>query len=337
MANFTVRYLRQEEYRDWDQFVEAQQEGRIYHLSVWLRTIYKFQHSGIQIRVLVCRDKQDRIIGGIAFGSLKKFGVRLVVPPKLTQYWGVLLSHRKTKYPFKDLKYRKEILEALIEFLERDHQIIDLVLPPEITDIRAFSWHRYNQKVKYTFQSKLDDQERIYGSFDPDIRRQIKRAEDQHIRVDHGSDEEFIQRFYRLQALSLDRQEWEFHFNLPDFLSLVSELRKNGVNIRIYTANIFDRSVAASALLIYKDTAYYWLAGGESEYFKSGVNQLIIWSIIKDVMGLSIVYFDLVGANLQGVADYKATYGFDLVPYFAVKKVKGIYPNVLMQVKETFL
>jgi lipid II:glycine glycyltransferase (peptidoglycan interpeptide bridge formation enzyme) len=298
--------------------------------------MYSQQGSGIKLRIIVSTDKDCNILGGIAFGSNSKMGIRLVVPPQYTQYWGILISHRKTKYQFKDIKYRKDILESLINTLEQDHKIIDLALPPEIDDVRALLWKNYQPDIRYTFQKELSNHDNILSSFDPDIKRQIKKAENKHIKVAKGNDESFIKQFYSLQTLSLTRQKRKFNLNSDEFVFLINSLKKNKITVKFYLAYHSETPVNSSAILVFKNSAYYWLAGTNPEYFNTGANQLVMWNVMKDLVDNNIHNFDFVGANTPGVSEYKATYNARLVPYFKMHKYIGIYPNLMMKLKKTF-
>ncbi|MEF8811836.1 MAG: GNAT family N-acetyltransferase, partial [Bacteroidales bacterium] len=267
--------------------------------------------------------------------SLKKYGVRLIVHPYLTQFSGLLLSHRQTKYYFKDLRYRNEILKSLIDSLEKDHKIIVLSLPPELIDIRMFSWKQYDNSVKYTFRKNLKEQEEILKNVDPEIIRKIKKAEKQNFYWDRGSTEKLIKDFYHLQSLSLSRQRHNNKFNLDNFISLVLSLKRVPFNILFYVVYKSNTPIAGLTILTFRETAYNWLAGVNPEYFNTGVNQFLMRNVIQDLCLNQIKYFDLVGANTPGVADYKATYNFDLIPYYGVKKTIGLYPKILMKLKET--
>ncbi len=337
MANFHTKYLEESEFSYWDSFVKRQPEGKVFHLSEWLRTIYRFQNPNITTRILICQDKQDNIIGGIAFGSLKKYGVSLIVPPELSQFWGILLSDRPTKYYFKNVKYKKEILETIIGALEKDYQIIDLSIPPDIYDIRAFVWKGYQQKIRFTYQGVLNDLDQIYEGFDPALKRQIKKAKKSNIKVEKGNEQQRISDLYQLQFLSLKRQNSNFHFSLEDFLTMVLMIHKRVTHISFYLAYLSDQPIAGCAVLTYKYTAYYWLAGGKADFFNTGANQMLLWEIFKDLNRKGILYFDFVGANTPSIAQYKSSYNFSLIPYYQFRKIIGIWPNLLLKTKESFL
>lgn len=335
MGKFLTRYLRKEEFDRWNSFVENEEDGNIFHHGEWIQSIFRFQDQRIETRILVCIDKDDNICGGLAFGSLKKYGVRLIVHPYLTQFSGLLLSHRQTKYFFKDLKYRNEMLKSLIGILEKDYDVIDLSFSPSLMDIRMFTWKQYKSRVKYTFVGNLENEEKIFRNLNPATRRQIKKAEKQNVIIDKGVNEKLIRDFYHLQSLSLNRQQHEIKFKLKDFISLILTLKKVPFNLSFYVAYKFDTPIAAQANIAFKKTAYYWLAGGDPSYFKTGVNQLLMYNVFQDLLSNRIKYFDFVGANTPGVSDYKANYNFNLTPYYGVKKTLGFYPKILMKLKET--
>jgi len=336
MVKFQTRYLSKDEFSTWDGFVDSMDEGKIFHKFSWLNSIYSTQNNNIDVRIIASIGSNGQIMGGLAFGSLQKFGVRLVVPPILSQYWGLLLSHRQSKYDFKDLNFRMEIMDSIIHLLEQDHKIIEMNLPPEITDIRKFSWHGYQQKVRYTFRKQLASKKGVFSELDPALKRQINKAEKQGVEALKGNSDELSRQFFALQSMSLKRQRQEqtFKLSFQQFIALIHKLKKADFTIQFYVAYKYNNPVAGTAILSFKSTAYYWLAGGDPGHFNTGANQLIMSKVFSDLISQNIKYFDFVGANTPSVASYKSSYNFNLVPYYRVERTIGIYPKVLMEIKK---
>jgi len=337
MPKFFTTYLPESEYHQWNAFVESQPAGNIFHHTGWLMSIYSEQDKKITLRVIVCKDKEDRIVGGMAFGSKRKYGVQVIEPPLLSQFSGLLLSHRETKYPSKDLGFRNEMLESIIELLEKDHRIIDLILPPELYDIRVFNWKGYQNKVRYTFRGALNEGNQLEEVFEPSIKRQIKKAKRQNYMIQSGYNDQLINDFYKLQTLSLNRQNHDFKFTYQQFHNLIGKLEESPLGLSFYVAYSSDQPIAAQASISYKETAYYWLAGGDPEYFNSGINPLLMYYVFDDLHKKGLHYFDFVGANTPGVADYKANFNFDLTPYYKVDKTIGRFASLMLFLKKTFL
>lgn len=336
MAKVNTRYLEAREFDRWNKFVENQEQGSVFQHVDWLQTIFRFQDKKIETRVIVCLDKEENIVGGIAFGSMRKYGIRMVIRPYLSPFSGVLVTHKKSKYLSKDIQFRKEVLRHLIDFIEKDHKIIDLNVPPDITDIRPFSWKGYDITVRYTFRKRLEKEEGLFKNFDPALRRQIKKAEKNAIKVQHVSDDLYIEQFHKLLILSFQRQGIGFFLDSNDFLSFIHTLRANDVKIRFYLAFKSGHAIAGCAMLFTKNTVYYWMAGADPAYFSSGGNQILLWQAFQDFQNEGMELFDFMGANTPGITDYKATYNFELVPYYKVKKSIGFYAGLFMQLKRIF-
>jgi len=335
MSNLSIRYLHEGEFNEWNSFVEKEKDGKIFHHSEWLSTIFRFQNKKIETKVIACYDKNNNIIGGIAFGSQKKMGIRLTAVPILTSFSGILISHRDTKYISKNEKYRENILRAIINLLEEDHKVINFSLPPEINDIRVFNEKKYETAVKYTYITELYDFNDTINNFDPSIKRQIKKAEKQEITVLNDDSEIFINDFYHLHELSMKRQNHKFKLTQNQFITFINYIKQKKVGqISFFIAYLYKKPIAGQAVLYYKDTAYYWLAGGNPEYFNTGVNQLIMKKVFEFLFAKNIRHFDFVGANTLGISDYKASFNFNLIPYYQERKNIGIYAAILMELKK---
>jgi lipid II:glycine glycyltransferase (peptidoglycan interpeptide bridge formation enzyme) len=337
MPKQTVRYVDEKEFSLWNSFVENQKDGNVYQHSAWLKTIFKQQNKNIKVRIIACFDKKDKIIGGIAFGEQKKFGVRLIAHPFLSQFSGILISDRNTKYPSKNLKYKKDILESLIEKLEKGYHIINLTLPAELKDIRPFIWKGFSSQVKYTFRQKLDNYQEILDNFDPAVKRQIKKAKKTDISINKGNGSKLVEDFYQLLSMSYKRQKHQLKITSEEFFSIIESVKDiNFIDVTFYLAYLSDKPIAGQVILYFNGIAYYWLAGGNPEYFSTGVNQYIMDKMLQDSFSMGMKWFDFVGANTPGIENYKATYNFQLIPYYKVQKARGVFPRLMMQLKEKF-
>jgi hypothetical protein len=83
----SVRYLRQNEFALWDEFVDISPQGSLFVRSWWLQAV------GKETRVLVCI-RNGRIVAGIPLLFENRYGLKVCRMPKLTPIWGVLLPPR---------------------------------------------------------------------------------------------------------------------------------------------------------------------------------------------------------------------------------------------------
>ncbi len=332
MSKYKVQFLNIDESKTWDAFVDDEASGSLFYKSNWLSNTYKRYDSSIKLSFLVCKNiKNKQIVGGIAYGHKKKLGLNIMIPPIATPYSGVVIANRNTEYLSKKLSQQNEILQLLVNALTSKLHHISIILPPSIKDIRIFTWNKFNAKPLYTYYSEnLGSNEP--ENWNPSIRRQIKKSSKQPISYSNGINSKLIEDFYKLQELSFKRQKHAFKFSLASFQNLINEISKTS-DVEIHIAYYKEKPASGQVILYYKNKAYYWLAGANPEYLNSGVNQGLMKEVFDNFKKKNITDFDFIGANTPGVAEYKASYNYPIIPYFHIKKQVGFFAKTLFFIK----
>lgn len=329
LSKYNIRYLNQSEYLNWDAFVDECDDGTIFNKSFWIENLFKSQ-SNITFKIVGCFDKDSKLIGGFAFGYIKKFSLfKIIVPPSLTPYSGILIKDRPSKYVSKAENYKLSISEEIINFLNKNFSQVTIILSPEYRDIRGFIWNKFSEKVKYTYSSTLEDTNYLFESFDPDVKRQIKKLESSNYTINKSDS---IETFFNLQEKSFLRQQYSFKLSKKQFFEFLKELDSEKC-YKVYTIYQDEIPTYSTVIIFHKQSAYYWLAGGDPEFFAKGHNKVLLWEIILDLNKEGIKYFDFVGANTPSVSKYKSNFGFGLVPYYYLEKTNNQFLKLLLFVK----
>lgn len=328
-SKYTVRYLDKSEYGNWDLFVDECEGGSIFNKSFWLENLYKYSKN-INFKILGCFDKDSNLLGGFSFGHFKKFGLfSIIALPRLTPYSGILIKKRPSKYVSKTENYHLNVTKALTAYLDKNFSQISLILSPNYKDVRAFSWNNYSERVMYTYCANIKEAESLIESFDPDVKRQIKKLEQDEflIKIDDNIDV-----FYDLQEKSFKRQERSFNLNKSQFTEFLKNINLENC-YKVYTIYQGKTPVYSSIVLLYKSIGYYWLAGGDPNYFAKGHNKLLLKEIVVDLNKKGIKEFDFIGANTPSISKYKSNFGFNLVPYYYVEKANSRILKLLLTIK----
>ncbi|MCF8303737.1 MAG: GNAT family N-acetyltransferase [Bacteroidales bacterium] len=329
--NYTIRILSEEEYPLWDDFVENEGRGTLFHKAVWLKPLYEI-YSQTGFRIIGCFDNNDRIIGGLAYGHKRKLGIEVMAPPVSTIYWSPLIKARDTQYVSKVENYEFQLYKLIIEFLENHVKYALFQFPPHYRDIRPFLWNGYKNSVKYTYTVSLKDENELFNAYSPSLKRQIKKGAKEDYKIVNSDSEEQINAFYQLQHKTFERQRKSPLFSKEQFSQLARDFIKNGL-LSIYI--IYKGSSPVYGICISKgiNTAYYWLAGGDPEYFNTGLNQLLMHEILKDLVNKGLSTFDFIGANTYSITQYKSNFGFKLTPFYEVEKISGQWAKALFAIK----
>ncbi|MGM0529515.1 MAG: GNAT family N-acetyltransferase [Bacteroidota bacterium] len=333
MGNFEVRYLSKHEIGTWDEFVEKSEHGSIFHKSIWTKSI-KQSDSFTNIDIIGCFNKDGEILAG-ALLTWKRvlYSFKVVTPPYATSFSGILIKERDSDFLSKKESYRFELLEALLDFMEKKYDSITFIFPNTFFDLRVLNWRNYNLNMLYTYKgdlTKVTD-----NMFLPAIRRRIKKAEKLDYSIKDDKDDDHLNVVFDLISKSYKRQNHIFRFTKNEFIRFCkSDDFKD--NILIYS--IWQANTPVSAIVILKDQdkAYYWLAGGDHTLFDTGLNQLLLWKVIEILKSKGVRWLDLVGANTPSISRYKSGYNFDLQPYYLVSKDTNPVYHILFKLKKLF-
>lgn len=332
MGNFEVRYLSEHEIGNWDEFVEKSEHGSIFHKGTWIKSLRK-SDSFTNIDIIGCFNKDGEILAG-AILTWKRvlYSFKVVTQPYATSFSGILIKERDSDFLSKKESYRFELLDALLDFMEKRYDSISVIFPPTFYDLRVFSWRNYNLKILYTYLGDLF--EVSDNKFLPAVRRRIKKAEKMDYAIEEHKDNEHLDVVFDLISKSYKRQKHIFRFTRNEFIKFCkSEKFKD----HIFVYSIWQEHVPVSAIVILKDRdkAYYWLAGGDHTLFDTGLNQLLLWKVIEILKSKGVQRLDLVGANTPSISRYKSGYNFNLQPYCHVSKDTNPIFHFLFNLKKS--
>ncbi|MGM0503187.1 MAG: GNAT family N-acetyltransferase [Bacteroidota bacterium] len=330
---YTTRYLDRTEFAIWDSFVDECEDGRIFNKSFWLENIYKYQQN-MTFCIVGCFDKNKKLVAGYAFGTKNKFFLfPIIVPPKFTPYNNLLIKKRDTKYVSKKESNQLLIIEEISNFLIKKFKFITLSFPPGFKDIRGFLWNGYTEKIKYTYLEKIKNIEEIQECFEPSLKRQIKKGLKQNYKISYDFNNNEIGISYQLLKTMQKKNNKKRFLDYSEFENILKILHaKNSLLL----CNIYneDTPVYSNIIIIDQSTAFYWLAGGNYNFYNTGLNQVLLYNILNKLNQLDCKTFDFIGANTDSIAKYKSTYNFNLTPYFSVSKTNGLIPKILFKIKE---
>lgn len=331
MTKFIVRYLSPSEYDDWDAFVGQSQYGTLFHKSTWASALHLGSEHA-HFKVVGCFNKDNNLVGGTVI-SWKKilWKLKATVVPYATPFFGIVVNERNSEYVSKLESYRFGLIEALLDFIEKEYDIVTMIMPPEFEDLRIFNWRNYDVQVMYTYRGQINHPEKLV--FLPDIRRRIKKAEQLEYKILTNKEDEHLDQVFHLLKKSYARQVHAFRFTHAQF----TELLKNPLvsdQIKNYTIWYQDVPVAAIVVLVDGKKGYYWLAGGDHTYFDTGLNQLLLSKVIDELSTSGIELLDLVGANTHSISNYKSGYNFNLENYYFVSKNTRRFARFLFLMKD---
>ncbi len=333
MSNkYNIRYLDRTEFNNWDSFVDDCEYGTIFHKSFYLEEIFSLS-TPFKFKILVCLNNENKLIAGMAFGVTRKlFKFQFVSQPELTPFSGLLIKNRDSKYLAKIESQTFQIIDEITSFLNKNYDFLSMSFVPNFKDIRGFSWAGYDEKVKYTYLQNLQDLELDLDLFEPSLKRQIKKGQKQDYKIDYSLNENEKKNSYYLINSMTKRKKRKELYNYKFFSNLIDTLNIHN-SVKLYNIYLQNTPVYTVVLLIDKGTAYYWQAGGDYNFYNTGLNQVLLYEILIKLKTDNIKYFDFIGANTPSISKYKSNFGLNLVPYYYLEKTNNKILKLLLIIK----
>ncbi len=299
---------------------EAQTSYALFQEPWWLDAIAPGEWEEVVVK------RGGEVAARLPFMLQKKYGLTLLVQPKLTPFLGPWLRPSTAKLSNR-LSEQKELIQQLIDRLPR-FDLFRQCFAPEVTYWLPFYWRGFAQTTRYTYGfSDLTDLDGIFTNFRHNIRVQIRKAEKMvSIRNDLDFD-----CFVRVWALTFARQGKKLPVSRALLERVESACEKRGCRKMFFAEDARGRIHAAAYLIWNADCAYYLMGGGDPEFRASGAGSLAVWEAIKFAATISR-QFDFEGSMIEPVERFFRAFGGQPVPYFCVSKlsphmeaVRGLY------------
>ena len=188
-----------------------------------------------------------------------------------------------------------------------------VALSPEVSDVRPWRWQHFTVGVRYTYY--LDFPYQIEQA-DSDVRRKVIRARENGFYCRRVS---ALDDVYQCLKDTEERKAFRYGLTVND-LALARELLGEDC-FRTYVCYGPRGEPASTEVVLYRPggRAGGWVAGVKTNYLTSGASQLANAFSLQDLESAGASGCDLFGANIPSVANFKATWGARLVPYYTVE------------------
>ena len=314
-----LRDLARDEYRLWDDFVDASPQGSLFCYSWWLQAI------GGDVRVLGYFEN-NRLVAGIPLFFDKQYGLRVCTMPKATQTWGVIMEPFLGKRA-NALSREMQILKIFAQYLTRE-TIFYQQFHPNLQNWLPFYWNGFRQVSMCTYVLEdLTDLDQTWEGMAQNIRTKIRKAEKLGIivipcNIDLVFDAE-VKTFSR-QKKSLPR------YRRGQLERLYMSAKEHNAG-ECFAAKDPDGRVHAAAFVVWNHKrAYYLAGGGDSSLRSSGAQSLLAWHSIRFVAQRTRV-FDFCGSVVEPIEQFVRGFGTKQVPYSRIMRFP-IWLNILLSV-----
>lgn len=297
-SGMTLRLLQPEEWVAWDALLDCSPQGAVFCRRWWLEA------STLNPMVLGCFDASMRLVAGMPLYYRSILGRRLCMMPRITQTWGVVmqpLTGKRVTIAARELDilqlYAEHFKDTLL-FVHRFHPSLQNWLP--------FYWRGFKQTARCTYTlDDLSDLQRIWDGFAPNVRSNIRKAENASLRVETCS----IDTVFDMEVRTFGRQKKKLNSQrLAELQRLFNASESNDAGKCFAAVDGAGRIHAATFIVWDKNRTYYLAGGGDPELRNSGAQSLLVWHSIQFASQRSAV-FDFCGSVIEPIERFVRSFG----------------------------
>jgi hypothetical protein len=252
-------------------------------------------------------------------------GISYFSPPEFAPYSAVCARSLPTAA---DIHRRSSWIDALVQLLDGAFAKSDLLLPPELTDVRPFQWADWDVSPLYTFRLPLVDPEEARAGWSAGARRTFDRGRE---RYEFRSADDSADAVVTLCLSGYERAGRTPPLSARGLEDLVARQVERGL-ASCYTAHENGRSDPDAGIVVLGtgSSAYYWIAGS----IPGPAMTVLIGKLMDELSSEGFEFFDLVGANTPSVAEFKRRLNPVLIPYYRVRHIRPRFLRIFLSLRD---
>lgn len=260
-------------------------------------------------------EKNDEIIASMPYYIHKKYGLKAITQPPLTQNNGPWIRQSTAKYA-KRISMQMHLMNALIDQLP-PHDYFCQNFSPYITNWLPLYWAGFQQTTRYTYVIEdLNDLENVWKNLLDSTRRAIRKAEKEVvIKNDIGLD-----KLIKVNELTFERQKLKVPYSDEFVRNIDNACMVHNARRMFFAEDAQGRIHAVLYIIWDSNTAHGLIGGGNPELRNSGAHRLLMWEAIKFASTISNV-FDFGGSMIDPIEHFFRSFGAIQVPYFQISKM----------------
>jgi len=283
-----------------------------FHDHVWLSSLEK--NLGTECRIAIFDDNTicplfKKKIGPIEINFSPVFGTE-------TAYMGILekgIGHQVSGI-------RETNIDDYLKQLKKEVGKFFMILPPGIET--KFG----SQETAQTIITQLNEknEEDHFAKIRKGHRYCVKKAENDGVTIEEDYSDQAIDTYYNLLKTTYTDNNYN---PLPKqfYTDIIKGLHEKD-RIKVLFAKYQGKTIGCAAFPYSGDTVYYWTGASlKGETAKLYPNNLIQWNLIKWAYSKAFKKYDMLGASIEGIKNFKLGWGGELVDY------KRIYSSATLK------
>ena len=236
---------------------------------------------------------------------------RVNLPPK-NPYLSVVIRNERQRPSGRTAEWLR-IASPLVDEMKRRGAANQLILPPDVEDVRPWSWSGFLVGVAYTY---VLDFPVSPSNLDPSHRSDIAKAAANGMTAERVTD---VGPVIACLEATEDRVGRSLGMGARELRAAADLVGAD--NLRMYVCFDASGQAASSCVILHVPgaRALLWLAGVRRTQASVGAGPLLWRFAMDDVASAGAVGIDLCGANIRSIAAFKSRWGTRLVPSYSVR------------------
>ena len=224
---------------------------------------------------------------------------------------------RREKYAW---EFVSECLSWVDATIEPDTMFVRST--PMFDDMRPFQWNEFEVSPYYTYVVDISaDQETLLGQFSSDARSNIRNADESRYEVTVGGRDE-VKRIFRMLEARLGEANAPLRVDETFVTDLYDALPTDVM--RPYVCRV-DGEFATGMITLSSDSTMYRWKGGAPSDTALDTTDLLDWHLMRDAAERGAERYDMVGANIERLCDYKAKFGPEVEVYYTLERSNRLF------------
>lgn len=305
-----VTRLDSDEGERWNRYVERTAEAMPLHRHEALEAMAAA--SGATLHLL-CGFKGQEPVGLLPVFEQTRGPLRFVYSPPTElelQYLGPVLLDTGQLKQRKAEQWHRRFVDGCVEWLDRnvDADFVSIRTVDRYLDARPFLWNDFEVEPSYTYVLDLTPGvDELFERFSSGARKNIRDADETAYTVEEGGHRTIRRTVRNLHRRIADHGD-EFGLD-PEFAVTLYEDLPDGY-VRPYECRVEGEYAGGIITVERGDTVYRWQGGAKPDV-EFPVNDLLDWHIIRDAIDRDRTRYDLVGAMIPQLCEYKSKFGPD--------------------------
>lgn len=297
----------------WDDFVRRSPQGSLYVLHGYATAI----KPGWQAAIVKNTAGWQAVM---PFFVSRKWGMKALLQPLFAQYWGILFAESTFSSQHRQIEWEKALIEHLLPVCENSH-LYTMRFSPQFRYLHPFHWQGYQATARYTqVLSLTEPEDRLFAQFAGSLRRQIRKAEAQNLRLHTEDSVEGLIELIELNHAGgnplLESPERDAHTlrRITAFLAATE---------RCYLLSCRDahgQLLAAGLWGSFRGRLLYLIGAYHPAHRDRGAMSWLMWQAIRRAKTEGCHTLDFEGSMIEGVEHFFRKFNSSYEVYFQIHK-----------------